>query len=263
MIDTKEQLILKKELHLLQSWWQRYGRYIAIAVGLALVLFVGWAQWSYRMENQLIQASNIYQDMIDLMQSGSEPGDEKSQEIIELAKTLRQDHGDTSYAYFGALIWARLAVDEGDLDRADILLRWVLNHEKLDPLFRPLIVLRQVKLLYSRGEHDLALKLLDQNAAAYLIGPWHIMRADLFYEAGKLQEAVKYYELARELYDEVYEEQIPEFLTMRLDQLQSDQATVQNVTRLREATEGAEQQPSVPAAPQLELQPPQITPSEP
>lgn len=183
--DLEEQ----EQLAELKSWWQRYGnRVSSIALVVALAA-AGWQGWQWWQRNQAAQASAIY---AGVQQAAAQHDAKRAR---ELAGELIDKYAGTAYAGMGALLAARVQVDQGDDKNARLQLSWAAEHAK-DAGLRDLARLRLATVLFDAKEYDAALKQLAAEPAPPFAARYADLRGDILATQGKLQEAAAAYDAA-------------------------------------------------------------------
>ncbi|WP_202635018.1 YfgM family protein [Rugosibacter aromaticivorans] len=181
--DLEEQ----EQLAELKTWWQQYGNRVTSIV-LALALGVAaWQGWHWWQQQQSLQASVVYSG---LQQAA---GQKDARRVKELAGELIEKYSGTSYAGMGALIAARVQVDQGDLKNARVQLAWAADHAN-DAGLRALARLRLATVLLDEKAYDEALKQLAVEPAAPFAARYADVRGDIYVAQGKPAEAVKSYD---------------------------------------------------------------------
>ena len=136
---------------------------VVFAVG-----YMGWAQWQSMQTSESAAASDLYEALGTTVVLG--PGVELTEASVasarQLIAELKEEHGDSVYALYGALFGARLAVDDRDLDTAEQELQWLLDNARtgyFSPTDESLLItarLRLARVILSKGEAQRALDLL-------------------------------------------------------------------------------------------------------
>jgi predicted negative regulator of RcsB-dependent stress response len=181
--DLEEQ----EQLAELKTWWQQYGnRVTSIAVALALAV-AAWQGWQWWQHQQSAKASVIYSGL----QQAARQKDTKR--VKELAGELIEKYAGTSYAGMGALIAARIQVDQGDTKNARLQLAWAAEHAN-DIGLRALARLRLATVLLDEKSYDEALKQLAVEPPAPFAARYADVRGDIYVAQGKLAEAAKSYD---------------------------------------------------------------------
>src|SRR5690554_4566910 len=139
---------------------------VLTGVVLALAGVFGWNGWTNHQENKAVNASALYQNMLEsVLQEDTEANRARG---AELAEQLRSDYAGTQYAYFAALMQARLAVDSGDFATAESLLREVAG-EADDIALKEVATQRLARVLAQLDRAEEALELFDSSVAGELL----------------------------------------------------------------------------------------------
>ena len=85
---------------------------------------------------------------------------DKQAEISLLAETLKQDYSDTQYAFYAALIKAKLAVESTDLTAAAVELQWAMDNAD-ETVNENIARLRLARVEAAAGNLDTALQLVQ------------------------------------------------------------------------------------------------------
>jgi predicted negative regulator of RcsB-dependent stress response len=115
-----------------------------------------------------------------------------------LADTLKADFAATTYAQFGALFKAKLAVQNNDLAQAESELRWVLEHKPAQEI-KLLAQLRLARVLHAKDDNAGALALLDEKTAGGYAAAFLQLKGDIANAGGDFAAARSAYEQAQEL----------------------------------------------------------------
>ena len=94
----------EESLEALKKWWQDNGKgliYTAVAVFAGVT---GWLAWDNSTASQAEAASDLYEEIlsITLVEEGERVSAADSARVIELAESLRSDHGSSIYAKFAS-----------------------------------------------------------------------------------------------------------------------------------------------------------------
>ncbi len=183
--DLEEQ----EQLAELKTWWQHYGnRVTGVVLALALAA-AAWQGWNWWQRHQSAQASVVF---AGLQQAA---GQRDAKRTRELAGELIEKYAGTSYAGMGALLAARIQVDQGDSKNARVQLAWAAEHAK-DAGLRELARLRLAAVLLDEKAYDEALKQLAAEPAAPFAARYADLRGDIFAAQGKGAEAAAAYDAA-------------------------------------------------------------------
>ena len=151
----------QEQLEALKKWWWSQGVNI---VGALLIVgggWFGWHLWQNRLTQQAEQASFIYLAMLDAVSAWERsPSEDAANQVSSHAEALKKLSPGSQYGRYAALTIARLAAAEGDYANAVAELEWALA-EAEDDAMRALVRLRLAGVEFARGNHDVALELLD------------------------------------------------------------------------------------------------------
>jgi len=184
----------EEQVEAIKRWWEENGRNLIIAVAVALSLGFGWQAWQSNREEQALAASSIYQRMLEAL--GSE-GDTDLRNARSFAGQLKTDFGSSAYARFAVLHLARMAVEDGDLSRAETELRWVVSKaDKSSDLYQ-VAQLRLARVIAAQGNVEQALGILDGGADTAYAGAYALARGDILMAADRRDEARDAYAAAQ------------------------------------------------------------------
>lgn len=203
----------EEQVEAIKRWWEENGRNLIIAVAVALSLGFGWQAWQSNREEQALAASSVYQRMLEALGSESP---ENTGSARSLAGQLKSDFGSSVYARFAALHLARLAVEEGDLSRAESELRWVVSKAGKSSDLYQVAQLRLARVTAAIGDVEQALDILDGSASGVYSGAYALARGDILMAADRPEEARNAYALAR---SSLEQGQAPPVLSQKLQHL--------------------------------------------
>lgn len=158
MADRTEE----EQLEAIKNWLKENGTSLVVGIALALGGVFGYQGWQASIRESGEEASAIYDDLVASV--AVDPGQELDEEQIStgrfLADQLKSDYEDTTYAHFAAMFMSRLAVEQGDLERAESELRWALEHD-VDRSLGLIARQRLARVLLARGNPEEALAMVD------------------------------------------------------------------------------------------------------
>ena len=179
-----------EQAEIIRKWWNENGKSIVTGVVLGLVAIFGWRTWQDYHRQQSEAASDLYQNMLNLVNKGGH-----TDEVHTLSNKISDDYGSTAYAVFAKLIEAKLAVDKGDYETAAGHLRWALDHNK-QPGIGHIIRLRLARVLIDMKKYDDALALLNIKDKGEFNASYDELRGDILKLKGDKDGARNAYELA-------------------------------------------------------------------
>ncbi|MEE4138613.1 tetratricopeptide repeat protein [Pseudomonas viridiflava] len=201
------------ELAGVKDWWQRNGKPLVAGGLLALIAVLGWQFWQRYQANQSQGASMLYQQLLETALTPS--GQADTTRVAEISGKLKSEYGGTTYAQYGSLFVAKVAVDTGKLDDAAAELKVVADkpaNETLGEIARQ----RLARVLAAQNKADDALKLLDGDAEKSFLASREELKGDLLVQLGRTDEAHAAYQKAKSA---LSEEAAVGGLQMKLDDL--------------------------------------------
>ena len=207
----------EEQLNALKTWWNENGKSLVIGVAAAVALVVGWQSWQARQQQQAAAASALYLNLTEAVQLAAlQQDDSQYATARHLADQLKQEFADSSYARFGALALAAVAVDKREYERAAQELDWVLASAKeMDDVGR-VATLRKAALMQQQAQEQAAVDLLQKLDAASFEAERQELLGDLFKALNKPEEAYAAYDAALQA---VGGEQLRPLLKMKRDDL--------------------------------------------
>jgi predicted negative regulator of RcsB-dependent stress response len=183
--DLEEQ----EQLDDLKAWWQQYGKFVGMALGIIALILLATIGWRWYQQGQAGQASVLYQAVT---QAGRDSDVAKAKEP---AMQLQDRYGRTAYAPRGALLYAKMLYDSGDHAGARTQLQWVIDHANEEEL-KAIARFRLAEALLDDKQFDAALAALDAKTDDAFAGIYADLRGDILSAAGKPAEAKAAYALA-------------------------------------------------------------------
>lgn len=178
----------EEQLDALRRWWSRHGSSLLVSLVLVLALYWGYRFWQDGTETRGIQASELYQELLQAVaQDDLALSEEEIATARHLAGRLQEEHASSTYARLAALQTARLAVAEDDFRTAAIELRRAVQRDADDEIGSlARIRLARVFIMLDQVEEGLALL---EGEFTYYPAQAAEARGDLLYAAGRPEEA--------------------------------------------------------------------------
>ena len=137
-------------------------------------------------------------EMIEVV-SENAPGEllsvDQQTQVNAVADQLKDNHSNSAYAQFAAMLKAKLAVDNNDLDTAASELQWALDNDPA-PATERLVRLRLARVEASRGNVDSALQMVQGIDAAEMKSSYEEAKGDFYLLQGNSGAAFTAYESA-------------------------------------------------------------------
>lgn len=175
MAEPNRTQFVDSDLQRAKVWWKEYGRALAGGAVIGLFAVVGFNYWQHREQTQAETASNLFEDLRDLvaMEAAAAAADEAAEadeneaaeseaaEAIEAtADRLMTDYPSTPYAAHAAFVLAKHFVESDQLDQAGRPLEWIIDNTE-DSALQHIARLRLASVLLAREETDSAISLLQ------------------------------------------------------------------------------------------------------
>ena len=203
----------EEELAMIRDWWQRNGKPLITGSVLALVLVFGWKGWQSYQVAQAQGAWMLYQQLLESVMPAN--GQPDPAQIAALASNLKKDYAGTTYAQYGSLFVAKVAVEAGKPDDAVNELQAVLK-KPADATLEELARQRLARVQAAQGKAEEALKLLQAKVEPAFAASRDELKGDLLLQLGRIEEARVAYESAKKA---LSDESTQSSLQMKLDDL--------------------------------------------
>lgn len=176
----------EEQLEALKRWWRENGRAVVLGVVLGVLALAGWRGWEMHVEQRALEASAIYDEVLNGISGGDYPG------VSEHAEALRADYSSTPYATLAAMAAAGLAVERERFEAAEEWLRWAADNAG-DSHLRALASARLARVLAEQGDADEALELVSAEAPSAYAALHAEIRGDLLRARGDREAAASAY----------------------------------------------------------------------
>lgn len=173
----------------LKAFWRRWGNAISGAVIAVCLAYVGVQGWRWYQNKQAEEAAVLYGAVASAVRTTDVP---KARDAMG---QLAERFGGTGYAPRAALLYAKLAWDQGDKAGAKAQLQWVIDRANEDEL-KQVARFRLAEALLDEKHYDAALATLDAKHADPFAGLYADLRGDVLAAAGRHEEAKTAYQAA-------------------------------------------------------------------
>ncbi|MGH1463609.1 MAG: YfgM family protein [Neptuniibacter sp.] len=187
----------EEQVQALKGWWDENGKSLLLGIAIALAAVFGWKGWQQQQEVEAENASVLYQNLLDATVAAIGPqADPAKYKIAEsLATQLKNDYGSSAYSKYAAIIMARVAVDNDQLDQSLVELDWVLDNQPTESMYT-LVSLRKARVLAAKGELDQALSIVTAAPVAGYEVAIAELKGDLYLMKGDKEKARSEYQIA-------------------------------------------------------------------
>ncbi len=177
-LDLQEQ----EQLAELKAWWDKRGNLVLSTLIIIFLVIAAYNGWRYYQRSQSLAAGAVFEQL----QAATAAGDKAK--TREIAGTLLENFGGSSYAPLGALLAAKTLAAAGELPSAKAQLQWVIDKSRDDEL-KHVARVRLAGMLLDEKAYEDGLKLLDASRPAHFDALYLDRRGDLLFAQGKTAEA--------------------------------------------------------------------------
>lgn len=159
----------EEQLEALKRWWKDNGTSLITGVVIVLAVYFGIGRFQDSQSSESGRASDLYQQLADLGVENMTAAISADSLLAaqSVYSQLKDDHADSIYSRYGALLMARFQVERNELDKAAAELQWILDNPKLgflrdaDPELSVIARLRLARIRLGQGDAPGALALLQ------------------------------------------------------------------------------------------------------
>lgn len=168
-----------QQIAALKQFWQKYNRAILLTAMVFLIVLFGGRYWQKNKMVRSQQAAQIYQEMlIAEYQSDLTTATAKGGQLVA-------DFTSTPYSQLAALMLAKIAVSENNLDLAVEKLQWAIKHKGSKKVVANIATVRLARVLEQQGKLDEALALVAKDPDAACIPLYAQARGDILVAKGE------------------------------------------------------------------------------
>lgn len=150
----------EEQVQAIKDWWKNNGSSLLIGIGVALAIVFGWQAWQNHQAQQRTEAANQFANLLNAF---SEQSDTSGETVAFVAKTLREDYTDSTYAVYGNLILARQQLMGQDNPEAAVgSLTWALDKAGERQALALVVRNRLARAQFGAGQYDEALATIDE-----------------------------------------------------------------------------------------------------
>lgn len=178
----------EERVEALKKWWKDNASAILLGAIFGMAVLAGWRYWQNYQHGRSESASGIFQQVLT---KAKDKKDENKLAVEQGGKQIMSQYADTAYASFAAMLLAKNAVDNGDLNTARTELNWVMSNAK-QPALKEVARLRLARLSLAEGKADDAWGILTREKMpeqSEQLASYHELKGDILSAQGKTQEA--------------------------------------------------------------------------
>ena len=173
----------------LKAFWRRWGNGISAAIIAVCVAYAGVQGWRWYQDRNANEAAVLYGAVAEGVRTSDVA---KARDAMG---QLAQRFEGTGYAPRAALLYAKLAWDQGDKAGAKTQYQWVVDHANEDEL-KQVARYRLAQALLDEKQVDRALATLDAKHDEAFAGLYADLRGDALSSAGRHDDARSAYQTA-------------------------------------------------------------------
>jgi predicted negative regulator of RcsB-dependent stress response len=194
----------EEQIEALKRWWKENGGSLLTGTVIVLVVLFGSRQWQGAQLAKAEEASDLYENFIPLVADFQTNGlDDSGIATLEVFyNQLRNDHTDTIYTRYGAMLMASVYVAQENYDQASAELNWILDNPELgfmqkaeEELFLS-ARLRLARVMLAQGQAQQALDLIIAVEPLELVASYAEVQGDAYLQLGQIEQARSAYERA-------------------------------------------------------------------
>jgi predicted negative regulator of RcsB-dependent stress response len=194
----------EEQIEALKRWWKENGGSLLTGTVIVLVVLFGSRQWQGAQLAKAEEASDLYENLIPLVADFQTNGlDDSGIATLEVFyNQLRNDHTDTIYTRYGAMLMASVYVAQENYDQASAELNWILDNPELgflqkaeEELFLS-ARLRLARVMLAQGQAQQALDLIIAVEPLELGASYAEVQGDAYLQLGQIEQARSAYERA-------------------------------------------------------------------
>jgi predicted negative regulator of RcsB-dependent stress response len=209
----------EEQIEAFKRWWAENGIKLAAAAVIVVGGFFGWQGWNDSQQEHADQGSAIYESMIEIVRSqgSEEPLSAQQQASVNIAADqLKDQYSGSGYAHFAALLKAKLAVNNDDLELAATELQWVLDDDPIATT-ETLVTLRLARVEAALGNVEQALQRIQDVDAGDMLSAYEEAKGDFYVALNDLDSANTAYEKALQS-DQSGDNRVASVLRLKLGQ---------------------------------------------
>jgi len=194
----------EEQIEALKRWWEENGNSLIIGVVIVLAVLFGSRAWQGSQQAKAEEASDLYDSIVQAvaLNQGADLDEAGLAGLESAYDSLRNDHGDSIYTRYGALMLASVYVRQENYDQAAAELSWVLDNQELgfmrsaEPELFLAARLRLARVKLTLGEAREALDLLLNTEPGALAAGYAEVQGDAYRDLGEQEQARGAYERA-------------------------------------------------------------------
>jgi predicted negative regulator of RcsB-dependent stress response len=181
----------KEQWEWLKSWLRDNSLWILGGIGIGALIVSGWFWWGQRTDRLALEAGAKYTQITDSLAKGDKARG------LALTAELERDYGSSPYVDQARLLSARVAIDDGQLDKAVDILKSTMEKTK-DGELALVARMRLARVQLAQNKPDEALATLAAVDPGAFKARFDEVRGDVLYAKGDKPGALAAYNAARQ-----------------------------------------------------------------
>jgi len=182
----------EEQIEALKRWWKENGRSVVVGITIGIAAIVGWNLWQTHKENQALEASALYQQLLGAVEQ------KQNERAEKLSARLSDLYPSTPYAVYGGLFLAKLKAEADDLAASRQALKEAIaatDDANLEQVAR----IRLIRLMLANAEAEEALQRIaevDMGKAGPFEGFYKELEGDAYVALNRPAAALTSYKRA-------------------------------------------------------------------
>ena len=187
----------EEQIEAFKRWWSENGKTTVTAVVIAVAGYFGWQGWQANQQAQREGASAMFEQLsaVAVVEPGTVISDQQLVQIASLGEQIKDQYPSSFYAVSSALMLARYAVEQNNLDEAKVQLLWAKDKNS-DEAIAPVIDQRLARVFLALGETEAAMALVKAAPAEEYASSYAEVRGDVLAAMGDGPAAREAYQTA-------------------------------------------------------------------
>jgi predicted negative regulator of RcsB-dependent stress response len=173
----------QEQVELVKNFWNNYGRWVAIALLIGLLVGFGWRWHNNHEQKQKMSASVLYNDLLQRsLGSGNEEAVDKM-----LVQQFQRDFPSSSYRMLVDMYLAQQDIKTGALQEAEKVLRTAV-HSGANPAWVDLAKVRLARVFLAQSKAKEALQTLSapsKNASDFMLILFKLEKSKAYFALGE------------------------------------------------------------------------------
>lgn len=187
----------EEQIEAFKRWWQENGKMIVAAIVLASAGYFGFGMYQSSQQRVEQSTSALYDTLVSTVEviGDNKPSPEQAAAITVAAQAVIKEGGSGLYADLARLHLAKVAIDSGDMEKAETELRSLIANSKTRSSIE-LAKLRLARVKAALGKSEEALSILSSAPSDAFKASYAEARGDILQNLGRLDEAYTAFEQA-------------------------------------------------------------------